>query len=348
MTPIPVVIDTDPGLGEPGSDIDDGLAIALALRSAELEVLGLTIVNGNVDAMTGTAVARALTARLGHPELPVLRGALEPLARDMAPVRALYDAVLGGHGAAPTDGPRQVVADAGPTSDETAAEFLVRVARERRGELVVIAIGPMTNLALAIQRDPAFAGNVRELVLMAGSATTYAQNVTVVGDFNAYVDPEALDIVMRSGARIRMVGLDQTSQVMLTRADAADLRRRADPFSQWAAECTDAWIDFLGRAFPNRPEHRDACSLHDPLVVAAVTHPELLTWQPASVQVVTDSEAARGLVVANRGLALEPLGTPNATVAVETGVDGFRRLFLDRISAEVMVDPDHLRTTPKE
>lgn len=339
---IPVIIDTDPGLGEPGSDIDDGLAIVLALASPELDVLGLTIVNGNVDAITGTHVARNLVQRLGHPHLPVVLGATDPLKRDMAPVRALFDTVLG-HG---TD---EVSADRlGPSTEEHAADYLVRIARERAGELVVVAIGPMTNLAMAIQRDPEFATNVRELVLMAGSATTYAQNVTVVGDFNAYVDPEALDIVMRSGASIRMVGLDQTSQVMLTRDDAAALRAAGDDFSTWVADCTDAWIDFLGRAFPNRVEHETSCFLHDPLVIAAVTHPDLLTWQPASVQVETESELARGLVVANRGLALEPAGPPNATVAIETGVDAFRRLFLERMRAGVPVNSDHPSTSPKE
>lgn len=326
MNRIPVIIDTDPGLGEPGSDIDDGLAIALALASPELDVRGLTIVNGNVDAITGTTVSRRLLERLDHAHLPVALGATEPLVRSMQPVRDLFDAVLGAHGHAEQD-------HVGPTTDEHAADFLVRMAREHQGELVVIAIGPMTNLALAIQRDPDFASNVHELVVMAGSATTFAQNITVVGDFNAYVDPEALDIVMRSGASVRMVGLDQTSQVMLTRDDAHVLRDHGDPFSMWVAECTDAWIDFLGRAFPNRIEHQTACFLHDPLVVAAVTHPDLLTWQPANVQVDTDSELARGLVVANRGLALEPMGTPNAMVAVETGVDAFRHMFLERMRA---------------
>ncbi|MFC0682192.1 nucleoside hydrolase [Lysobacter korlensis] len=326
MTPIPVIIDTDPGLGEPGSDIDDGLAIALALRSPELRVIGLTVVNGNVDAITGTDVARRLTRRLEVPELPVLLGAQAPLRRDMAPVRALFDAVLGG-------GVESRPPAFGPTSDEHAADFLVRTAAELRGELTVVAIGPMTNLALAIQRDPAFASNVRELVLMAGSATTYAQNITVVGDFNAYVDPEALDIVLGSGAAIRMVGLDQTSRVILTRDDATLMRDSRDEFGEWAADCADAWIDYLGRAFPNRPEHRDGCFLHDPLVIAAVTHPDFLTWQPASVQVETESELARGLVVADRGLALEPAGPQNATVAVDTAVENFRRVFLERMSA---------------
>lgn len=326
MAKIPVVIDTDPGLGELGSDIDDGLAIVYALKSPELEVLALTIVNGNVDADRGTTVARGLVERLGRPDLPVLLGARSPLKRGMELVRELFDAVMVLEVTTP-------LVAVGPTSDEHASDFLCRIVKERPGEVVVIAIGPMTNLALAIQRDPLFAGRVKELVLMAGSATGYAQNITVVGDFNTYVDPEALDIVLRSGAAIRMVGLDQTSKVMLSKFDTEKLRNNGDSFSRWVADCTDAWIDFLGRAFPNRPEHQSACFLHDPLVIAAVTHPELLTWEGSNVQVVTDSELARGLVIADRGLALKPPGTLNATVAIDTCVEGFRRIFLERIRA---------------
>jgi purine nucleosidase len=130
-----------------------------------------------------------------------------------------------------------------------------------------------------------------------------------------------------------MVGLDQTSRVMLSRADAQTMRDASNEFSKWAADCTDAWIDFLGIAFPNRPEHTDACFLHDPLVLAAVIDRNLCTWQEADVQAETVSELARGLVVANRGLALAPAGPANATVAVDTDVDGFRRLFIERIGS---------------
>jgi inosine-uridine nucleoside N-ribohydrolase len=245
----------------------------------------------------------------------------------MAPVRALFEAVL------PSPARRRDDL-LGPSNDMPAAELLVRLAASHPGELVVIAIGPMTNLAEAITLDPAFVTNVRELVLMAGSATTYAQNVTVVGDFNAYVDPEALDVVVRSGAAIRMVGLDQTSRVRLTRHDAAALKAGHDDFARWAGACADAWIEYLARAFPQRPEHREACFLHDPLVVAAVIDPHLLTWHDAHVQVETSSELARGLVVADRGLALARPGPANASVAVDTRVDDFRRLFLDRISTD--------------
>jgi inosine-uridine nucleoside N-ribohydrolase len=133
-----------------------------------------------------------------------------------------------------------------------------------------------------------------------------------------------------------MVGLDQTSRVILSRNDARLLEQSGagdpDGFSRWAADCTRAWIDYLEQAFPNRPEHRIGCFLHDPLVVAAVICPDILTWQQANVQVETVSDLARGLVVANRGLALLPMGRPNADVAVDTNVEVFRELFFARMA----------------
>lgn len=321
-----VIIDTDPGLGEPGSDIDDGLAIALAVRAPELEVLGLTIVNGNVTLGTGVHVARNLVDRLGVPELPVLAGADVPLTRDMASIRALFDAVPGHDASGPAGELR------GPSSDVDAVDWMIEQAERFPGEITVIAIGPMTNIAAAIRKSPAFATNIREFVLMAGSATTYAQNITVVGDFNAYVDPEALDIVVRSGAKVTMVGLDQTSKVILTRDDADEMLASEDPFARWAGDCTHAWIDYLARAFPKRPEHTYGCFLHDPLVVAAFVRPELCEWDEAYVEVEVTSDLARGLVVADRGLALQQPAPANATVAIDTDVDRFREFFLNTLS----------------
>lgn len=342
MTRRKVIIDTDPGLGEPGSDIDDGLAIAFALRDPDLEVLGLTIVNGNVTLATGVHVARNLVDRLGVPELPVVAGADAPLTRDMASVRALFDAVPG-HALAATTGQLR-----GPNVDIDAADWMIEQVERFPGEITILAIGPMTNLALAIERSPAFASNVREFVLMAGSATTYAQNITVVGDFNAYVDPEALDAVLRSGGRITMVGLDQTSKVLLTRADAERMLASPDPFSRWVGECTNAWIDYLALAFPKRPEHAFGCFLHDPLVIAAHLDPRICDWDSAHVQVELVSELARGLVVADRGLSLTVPGIPNATVATDTDVDAFRRLFLSRIDLTPAPEPGTEHPQQKE
>jgi purine nucleosidase len=322
MTPVRIVLDTDPGLGAPGADIDDGLAIALALRSPEVILEALTIVVGNVDVQVGRANAEALLNRLGASAVPIAVGAGRPLVQDLAPLRALFDAHVADAGERPADPP-----GAGD------APRLVALVMDNPGAITVVAIGPMTNLAMAVALEPAWAANVRELVLMAGAATTYAHNITTVADFNAYADPEALQIVLDSGAPIRMVGLDQTSRVMLDRADAQRMRDGGDAFGVWAAECTDAWIDFLGAAFPERPEHADACFLHDPLTVAAVLDPTLLTWAPAHVAVELEGRLTRGLTVADRGLALmPPAGPPNAQVAIDTDVERFRTLFLDRMT----------------
>jgi purine nucleosidase len=318
-----IILDTDPGLGAPGADIDDGLAIALALRSPELRLEALTIVVGNVDVRVGEANAHALLERLDATHVPVAVGAGQPLVEDMAPLRALFDAHLPDAGNRPSD----------PPGSGDAARLLVDAVMAAPGEITIVAIGPMTNLAAAIGLEPAWAGNVAELVLMAGSATTYAHNVTTVADFNAYADPEALQIVLDSGASIRMVGLDQTSRVLLNRQDAERMRAGGDAFGTWAAECTDAWIDFLHRAYPDRPEHVDACFLHDPLTIAAVIDPSLLTFAPAHVAVELHGRLTRGLAVADRGLALmPPAGPPNAEVAIDTDVERFRSLFLDRMA----------------
>lgn len=322
-----VIIDTDPGLGAPGADIDDGLAIAMALRSPEIALEACTIVVGNVDVAVGAANARSLLRRLGREDVEVAVGAGRPLVQDLGPLRAAFEAVL-------PEGDRREPGAQDSDGRPDAARLLIERVLAAPGELTIVAIGPMTNLATAIRLEARFAGAVRELVLMAGAATTYAQNVTPVADFNAYADPEALQIVLTSGAPIRMVGLDQTARVLLTRQDAAALRADGDAFGAWASDCIEAWIDFLGAALPNRPEHRDACFLHDPLTVAAVIAPELLTWARAHVAVELEGRLARGLVVADRGLALlEPVGEPNAHVAVDTDIDGFRRLFLSRMRA---------------
>jgi inosine-uridine nucleoside N-ribohydrolase len=332
--PIPMVLDTDPGMGQPGADLDDGLALMMTLTSPELDLLGVTTVNGNVDQPTGTDVARRLLRRLGRTDLEVYAGASEPLVQDMAPLRALFEAASPPAAARPDPASRL-----GPTSPEPAWEFLSRVAAERPGEVAVVAIGPMTNLAIAITSDPSFAANVGEFVLMAGSATTYAQNITPVGDFNTYVDPEALDVVLRSGAPIRMVGIDQTSLTRLTRADAARIRQLGTADSSWLADCVEAWIGYLSVAFPTREEHRSACFLADPLVIAALISPGIFRWEDAHVQVPLKDALVRGLAIADRGLALAPAARPNASVAVSTDVGAFHELFMSRIVRAVAGGP---------
>lgn len=325
--PVRLILDTDPGIGAPGADIDDGFAILLTLASPELDLLGLTIVNGNAELEAGCQSASALLDRLGDATTPVHAGAKAPLERDMREVRSLFTHIL------PNAGQESEYGSERPLASRSAAEWMVEQIRAQPHEVTVAAIGPMTNLATALAIDSSIASLVKEFVLMAGSATTLAQNVTPVADFNSFVDPDALQIVLNSGAPIRMVGVDQTYRVRLSRRDASRLRASGTTVGTWIADCTDAWIDFNARAYPNRKDHQDHAFMHDPLTIAAITHPELLRWEPANVQVETRPGLTYGTVVANRGLCALPMGSPNAVVAVDTDVEGFQDLFIARLMA---------------
>lgn len=327
--PARVVIDTDPGIGAPGADIDDGFAILYALAAPEIDLLGLTIVNGNATLEAGCSSASALLSRLGDSTTPVHAGADEPLLRDMAEIRSSFAHVL------PTAGQQFASAVDRPLEGRDAPAWIVRQVLDNPHQVTVAAIGPMTNLARALQIEPAIAGLAKEFVLMAGSATTLAQNMTPVAEFNTYVDPEAMAIVLDSGAAIRMVGADQTYRVTLNRDDVARLRTRGSELSLWLAACVEAWIDFNARVYPHRPDHREVAFMHDPLALTAITHPHLLTWEPAHVQVETTPGLTYGMVVADRGLAVEPMGDPNCLVAVDTDVTAFRQVFMDRLMSLV-------------
>ena len=316
MNTIPIIIDTDPGLGEPGNVIDDGLAIAFALASPELDVLGLTVVNGNVGVVTGHTLAHDLLERLGRSDVPVHLGAAAPLRQDMARVWQVFHSAVQSAAPEPATG---VVADA--------AGWLVEQVSARPGEITLAAIGPLTNVAEAIGLDPDFASKVNEIVVMAGDATAVAGEVgTRAPDFNVFVDPEAADVVLRSGAKIRMIGIDQTSRVRLTTKDAASLRAQdsGNGVGAWLGDCVDAWIEEESRAESDDPE--SFCLLHDPLVIATILRPDLCEF--ADVEVAVDLE--QGCLV----LAPHERADATATVAaaVDSDVPAVRALFLDRMA----------------
>ena len=320
MTSATVIIDTDPGLGKPGSVIDDGLAIAFALASPEIDVLGLTIVNGNVDAPAGYASATALLDRLGRNDVPVKLGANKPLRQDMNTVWRVFGRDL--------SAPAASTGSAAYASDEAdAVAWMVDQVSRRPGEVTILAIGPMTNIAQAVRTDPAFAENVREVLVMAGNATGRVENIEVVADFNVLVDPEAMDIVLRSGVPVRMIGIDQTSRVMLTPQDAVWLREvgGATAVTAWLADYVDAWIDHERHSSGGT----DAwCLLHDPLVVAALTRPGFFEFARFDARL----DLYRGEVVMTRERRTG--GVPGSAVdaAVEIDVEQFHAHFLERLS----------------
>jgi purine nucleosidase len=289
--PTRILLDTDLAMGAPGSDIDDGFALALAIAEPGITVEIVTTVGGNSDVATSTRLTTALLEVLGRSDIEVVEGL--------------------------------------PARQDAAEEIARRVLAEP-GELTLVAIGPLSNVARALSLDPAVAGAVREVVAMGGVYLAQTNVAAMPGEYNFWCDPDAAQAVMESGVPLRLVGLDVTRQVRLTRDDA---RRLADggAFGRLAAEHTEGWIDFQERVKPREEIEQGSCALHDPLAVAVVTHPELVTWQEAHVAVETQGRFTRGVAVADLLMWQDP-PTPNCRIATAVDAAAFRTLFLERMA----------------
>ena len=152
------------------------------------------------------------------------------------------------------------------------------------------------------------------------------------GEYNIWSDPEAAAVVLASGAPLRFVGLDVTRQVRLTRAEAAAMTASGRDFEAFAGECATAWIDHHGAANPGDPREQDSCALHDPLAVAVVTDPGLVTWRPAFVQVETAGRLTRGVAVTDL-LTGAVAPEPNCRIGTAVDAEAFGRVFRERIGS---------------
>jgi purine nucleosidase len=166
---------------------------------------------------------------------------------------------------------------------------------------------------------------------MAGVYFQHTNRAAMPGEFNVWVDPEAAAVVLASGAPLRLVGLDVTTQVRLTREHAATMAASGSAFGRFAGACAEGWIDHQAAELPGETREHDSCALHDPLAVAAVTRPDLLTWRRARVQ-VERGDVARGVTVADLLATADP-PPANCEIAVAVDVEAFMALFLERVGA---------------
>ncbi len=308
-----VVLDTDLAMGAPGSDIDDGFALALAVAEPSVDLELVTTTHGNTDVVTATRLSRELLALLGRPDVPVVRGSSGPL-----------DPRLRRDDRDPAPPP-----DAGGTG-HAASELVSRV-MAAPGEVTIVAVGPLTNVALALLLEPRVAEAVQEIVVMGGVYEGTTNVASMPGEFNFWCDPDAAEVVLRSGAPLRLVGLDVTRQVRLSRADASRLASEDGAFARLAGEATDAWITYQEQVKPGEELEQGSCALHDPLAVAVVEHPALVTWRSAHVAVETAGRVTRGVAVADL-LQWQDAPEPNCRIGVAVDADAFRELFLQRIA----------------
>ncbi|EEC85085.1 hypothetical protein OsI_32443 [Oryza sativa Indica Group] len=263
-----VIIDTDPG-------IDDSVAIMMAFEAPGVKVVGLTTIFGNCTTSHATRNALILCDRAGRPEVPVAEGSAEPLKGGKPHVA---DFVHGSDGLGNTSFPDSTTTN---KVEQSAAEFLVDKVSESPGEISVLALGPLTNIALAMKKDSSFASKVKRIVVL-GGAFFAAGNATPSAEANIHSDPEAADIVFTSGADIYVVGLNITTQVYFTDKDMLELRNSKGKHAQFLCDICKFYRDWHVHSYGV-----DALFLHDPVSFTALVHPEYFTFKKGVVRVET-------------------------------------------------------------
>ena len=318
VRPRPVVIDTDPG-------IDDALALMLAFRSPELRVELITTVAGNVPVPMATANARRILALLAPPVWPVVaQGLGRPLRRPLHTATAFHHKDgLGGvtHLCYPDGSPCYPVPEQ-PAAHRQAVRRLLQVVQRYGRDLTMIALGPLTNIARAIQCAPGLMRQLGRLVIM-GGAIGVPGNVSPVAEFNIYVDPHAAEVVFHAGLPITLVPLDVTTQVRLTR-----------DFLQHASQGPASPLMSAVHALTQQPLHSqdEGMAMHDPLAVAVVIDPSLVTCTALPVCTETHGLHTIGMTVADRRSSVYWRNDiPRLEVALEVDTLRVLKLFATRV-----------------
>ncbi|MFE3835717.1 nucleoside hydrolase [Pseudogemmobacter sonorensis] len=308
--PRKIIIDTDPGQ-------DDAVAILLALASPEeIEVLGITAVAGNVPLALTEANARRVVELSGRPAR-VFAGCDRPMHRALVTAEHV-------HGKTGLDGadlpvPRLAL------EPQHGVDFIVEtLMREPPGTVTLCPLGPLTNIATAFRRAPEIAARVQEIVLM-GGAYFEVGNITPAAEFNIYVDPEAAEIVLKSGCRVVMVPLDATHKALTSRDWIARMRALETPVGRAVA----GWTDFFER-FDVAKYGSEGGPLHDPCVIAWLLAPGLFSGREINVEIETGSELTLGMTVADWWRVTDR--PANALFLREVDRDGLFALLTERLA----------------
>jgi inosine-uridine nucleoside N-ribohydrolase len=322
VMPRRVIIDTDPGT-------DDAMAIILALNSPEFKVEALTVVPGNVEAKQGLENALKIVSLAGRCDIVVAGGAQHPLNQKLITAQFWH----GKNGLADVElPPSKCKADArfGP-------DLIIEMVHKYPHEITLIPVGPLTNIALAVSKDPSIAFLVKDIVIMGGSIS--GGNVNGAAEANIYNDPEAAQIVFNAGWMVTMVGSDVGERTLITRKYLAELQSSHGPESDFIAKIADFYLT------RSEKSGYSGAAMYDPLAVGIALDPTLGTLKEMHVDVETKGEFTRGETVANRmgstennvlhGDHYEIEGVidlkPNARVCVASDADRFLQMFVSRI-----------------
>lgn len=303
-----IILDTDPG-------IDDALAILLALASPEVRLEALTVTMGNCATPQGVSNALSVLELAGATHIPVAPGLDRPLIQPLLTAPETHGNT--GLGYAQLPAPRQ------HATHQHAVDLLIERIMAAPGEITLVAVAPLTNLALAIRREPAIVEAVHEVIIM-GGAIRHEGNTTPLAEFNVYVDPHAAHIVYHSGLPITLVPLDVTYQCVLTQADVDRLLAIDSPITRFVADSTRFYMEFH-----DEYQGIEGCVINDPLALALTFAPDLVETRPLHVTVDIHSPLSLGKTMADfYEMWAKP---PNMQVALNAQPRRFIELFLERI-----------------
>lgn len=301
--PTRVVFDTDLG-----TDVDDCLALALILGSPELALEGITCVHGAVGLRA--RMARKLLGLRGRADVPVMVGVEQPILGR----RPIY---WPGHEGTGLLGPEDEALEPDP---EPAVDYLVRVVMANPGQIHLLAVGPLTNVALAFLAEPRLGANLAHLTIMGGALRGPDRLELPYGEHNIVLDPEAAEIVLAAGAPTTLVPLDVTTRVAIRPEGAARIRAGGTPFHEAVAGQVEVYPPFAARGWTN---------LHDPLAAAVVVRPDLVAFRDLHVDVETEGRHSAGATLMRAPSEAAPA---NARVALAVDVAAAEAFMLARLS----------------
>jgi purine nucleosidase len=304
-----IIYDTDPG-------IDDALGLLLLAASPEIDLLAITVTHGNTSQEKCLNNALKLVELTGITKVPVARGAEEPLVKELSVAEETHGE--GGLGYAIL--PKSAIS---PCS-ELAHDLIIRVVRENPGEVTLLCVGPMTNIALAFLKAPEIVSKVRRIVSM-GGAIHYPGNVTPQAEYNVFCDPEAFEIVLKSGIDFTLVPLDVTYQCILTADHLEKITEARSEIRNFIFDSTRFYMEF----------HEDyqgikGCAINDPLAAAILLDPTLVKNRDYYLTIELTSPTSKAKTIADHYGLLK--SAPNAKVSMEVDVERFMELFINRMN----------------
>jgi len=304
-----IIYDTDPG-------IDDALGLLLLAASPEIDLLAITVTHGNTSQEKCLNNALKLVELTGITKVPVARGAEEPLVKELSVAEETHGE--GGLGYAIL--PKSAIS---PCS-ELAHDLIIRLVRENPGEVTLLCVGPMTNIALAFLKAPEIVSKVRRIVSM-GGAIHYPGNVTPQAEYNVFCDPEAFEIVLKSGIDFTLVPLDVTYQCILTTDHLEKITEARSEIRSFIFDSTRFYMEF----------HEDyqgikGCAINDPLAAAILLDPTLVKNRDYYLTIELTSPTSKAKTIADHYGLLK--SAPNAKVSMEVDVERFMELFINRMN----------------